>query len=60
MEIESDFLKKGKLLNAAIKWFKDRGIVSLYLESGKDNHSAHAFFEKRGFGMVSNIYSRNV
>ena len=27
-----------------------------YLESGKNNHAAHRFFEKRGFTHISEIY----
>ena len=44
------------LLNKAIEWLKMRGIKDIYLESGKDNHSAHEYFEHRGFCHVSNIY----
>ena len=44
------------LFDKGISWLKDKGMKELYLESGKDNHSAHAFFEKRGFAMVSHIY----
>lgn len=44
------------LLNTAISWLRSRGINDIYLESGKDNHSAHRFFEKRGFSHVSEIY----
>ena len=46
----------GKLLQTAIDWLKNRGIKDIYLESGKDNHSAHAFFERRGFHHISEIY----
>ena len=44
------------LLQTAISWLRSRGIKDIYLESGKDNHSAHRFFEKRGFSHVSEIY----
>lgn len=44
------------LLNTAIAWLRSRGIKDIYLESGKDNHSAHKFFERRGFTHVSEIY----
>ena len=44
------------LLNTAIAWLKSRGIKDIYLESGKNNHAAHKFFEKRGFAHVSEIY----
>ena len=44
------------LLNTAIAWLKSRGVKDIYLESGKNNHSAHRFFEKRGFCHVSEIY----
>ena len=44
------------LLQTAIEWLRSRGIKDIYLESGKDNHAAHRFFEKRGFAHVSEIY----
>ena len=44
------------LLQTAIDWLRSRGIQDIYLESGKDNHAAHRFFEKRGFAHVSEIY----
>lgn len=44
------------LLNTAIGWLRSRGIKDIYLESGKDNHAAHRFFEKRGFTHVSQIF----
>lgn len=46
----------GKLLDAALEWFAEKGIRDIYLESGKDNHSAHEFFRNRGFGQISEIY----
>ncbi len=44
------------LLQTAIDWLRSRGIKDIYLESGKNNHAAHRFFEKRGFTHVSEIY----
>lgn len=44
------------LLQTAIDWLRSRGIKDIYLESGKNNHAAHRFFEKRGFSHVSEIY----
>ena len=44
------------LLQTAIGWLRSKGIQDIYLESGKDNHNAHRFFEKRGFVHVSEIY----
>ena len=46
----------GALLQTAIGWLRGRGIKDIYLESGKNNHAAHRFFEKRGFAHVSEIY----
>ena len=46
----------GALLKTAISWLRGRGIKDIYLESGKDNHAAHAFFEKRGFHHISEIF----
>ena len=44
------------LLNTAIDWLRSKGIQEIYRESGKDNHNAHRFFEKRGFIHVSEMY----
>ena len=44
------------LLKTAIDWLRSRGVKDIYLESGKNNHAAHRFFEKRGFAHVSEIY----
>ncbi len=47
------------LLQTAIDWLHSKGIHDIFLESGKDNHNAHRFFEKRGFVHVSEIYKLN-
>lgn len=44
------------LLDKAVEWLHSQGINEIYLESGKNNHSAHAFFRKRGFAQVSEIF----
>lgn len=44
------------LMKFDFEWFSSKGVKDVYLESGKDNHDAHAFFERRGFEHVSNIY----
>ena len=44
------------LLQTAIDWFHSNGVQDIFLESGKDNHSAHRYFEKRGFVHVSEMY----
>lgn len=46
----------GRLLQKAIDWLKSKGISDIYLESGKNNHDAHRFFEKRGFVKMSEIF----
>lgn len=46
----------GMLLEAAVGWLREKGVKDIYLESGKDNHSAHRFFERRGFTHISEIY----
>ena len=48
------------LLRTAIEWLRVKGIQDIFLESGKDNHNAHRFFEKRGFVHVSEIYKLTV
>lgn len=57
--VKEDFRSRGigdALLEAATGWLRSKGVDGIYLESGKDNHSAHRFFEKRGFVHVSEIY----
>lgn len=44
------------LLGTAIDWLRGHGVKDIYLESGKQNHGAHRFFEKRGFLHISEIY----
>lgn len=44
------------LLQTAIAWLKKRGVRDIFLESGKDNHSAHEFFARRGFHPISHIF----
>jgi len=44
------------LFQCAIEQLKSAGISDCYLESGIDNHRAHAFFKKKGFKHISNIY----
>lgn len=46
----------GRLLEAALGWLRDNGAGSVFLESGVENHSAHAYFEKKGFEMVSHVF----
>lgn len=46
----------GALLATAVAWLRGKGVRDIYLESGKDNHAAHRFFEKRGFRHVSDIF----
>ena len=46
----------GTLLQTAIDWLRSKGVKDIYLESGKNNHAAHRFFENRGFCHVSEIY----
>lgn len=46
----------GRLLARAIAWLRSKGVKDIYLESGLNNHSAHAFFEKRGFHHISQIF----
>lgn len=35
-----------------------RGAKWVFLESGKHNHRAHAFFERHGFGEVSHVFMK--
>ncbi len=41
--------------NEAVK----RGARWIFLESGKNNHDAHAFFERRGYAEVSRVYMKS-
>lgn len=49
------------LMNEAFKVFN---VVyetnEVYLESGKDNHSAHKFFEKFGFECISKVFMKKM
>lgn len=57
--VDSPFRSKGigeALLNAGISWLRSHGIKDIYLESGKNNHSAHRFFESKGFRHISDIF----
>lgn len=57
--VREDCRKHGagaQLMQTAIDWLRSRGIKDIYLESGKNNHPAHRFFEKRGFTKISEIY----
>lgn len=49
-----------ELLKHGMAWLRNRGVEDVYLESGKDNHAAHHYFEHRGFEHVSNIYKLKV
>ena len=44
------------LLEQGIAWLRSQGIQDIYLESGLHNHAAHAYFCRRGFAKVSEIY----
>lgn len=46
----------GMLLREGISYLRGHGVVDIYLESGRNNHSAHEFFQKRGFHHVSEIF----
>lgn len=45
-----------EMFEKAVEWFQSLPVRDIYLESGADNHRAHAFFEQRGFRMVSHIF----
>lgn len=46
------------LMQTCIDWLTEKNVTEIYLESGKENHAAHLFFEKRGFEIVSHVYKR--
>ena len=57
--VEPGQRKKGigkNLLSRSIEWLETQGISDFYLESGIQNHNAHAFFERLGFRMVSHVF----
>lgn len=39
---------------------RERGIGWLFLESGRDNHGAHRFFERHGFNTLSHVFGKRV
>ena len=49
------------LMNEAFKVFNVvYNVDDIFLESGKDNHSAHNFFEKFGFECVSKVFMKKM
>lgn len=46
----------GDLLEAGIAWLREQGACDIYLESGVDNHAAHAFFERHQFRCISHMF----
>lgn len=57
-------LRSSGLGSAYIDWItgecRARGIGRLFLESGKDNARAHAFFERQGFEAVSIVMMKQL
>ncbi|MFZ1107914.1 MAG: GNAT family N-acetyltransferase [Rhodomicrobium sp.] len=49
-----------RLLQAVEQEAARRGAKWLFLESGKDNHRGHAFFERRGYSEVSRVFIKPV
>jgi GNAT superfamily N-acetyltransferase len=45
-----------ELLAACFGWLRGLKIESCYLESGRGNHAAHAFFERHGFSLISHTF----
>lgn len=48
------------LLTAVDARVKARGVEWLFLESGKDNGRAHAFFERHGFRELSHVFAKRL
>ncbi len=49
-----------RLLQAIEDEAARRGAKWIFLESGKDNHRGHAFFERKGFSEVSRVFIKPV
>ena len=45
-----------ELLEAGIAWLRRQGARDIYLESGVENHGAHAFFGRQGFRCISHMF----
>lgn len=59
MLVLESFRGKGlgkQMFEQIMNWFREYGVEAVYLESGVNNHPAHAFFEKMGFFKVSHIF----
>ena len=59
MVVRKKFRRHGlgeQLLQKGLDWFADLGIEDIYLESGKNNHSAHNFYKKQGVKQVSCVF----
>ncbi len=62
MLVDSQLRNKGvgtELFKESLKWFEERGIKDIYLESGVNNHRVHKYFEHLGFEVVSHIFKLN-
>jgi GNAT superfamily N-acetyltransferase len=49
-----------RLMRAVEDEAERRGAKWIFLESGKDNHKGHAFFERRGYAEVSRVFVKPV
>lgn len=59
MLVREDVRGKGlgrQMFEKAVEWFQGLSVRDIYLESGAENHRAHAFFEQHGFRMVSHVF----
>jgi len=49
-----------QLLERLVARIEERGAAWAFLESGRENHRAHAFFEAHGFSEISHVFARRL
>ncbi len=63
MAVQPDLRSAGvgaQLLAMVDQAVKARGIIWLFLESGRENTRAHGFFERHGFKEVSHVFAKRL
>lgn len=49
-----------QLLDLAAQRIREHDVEWVFLESGRGNRQAHAFFERAGFAMISHVFARRL
>lgn len=63
MAVDPDLRGAGigkQLLDCLVARLEERGCCWVFLESGRENHRAHAFFEANAFNEISHVFARKL